>query len=721
MSVKIFYRFWLSILLLSELSSAQPSCPPATQTRVMLLGDSWTHIMWNNRTYKDVFDQFGFADKIERGDNTAISGTTASFWALPANLSLIASELQQHPSIDIVLLSIGGNDMLAGINGPQPGWHTGLSLTDESLLFDRIQNDIQTIINTIESVRSDIEIIFSGYDYINLVETVLNDPTGPAGLLWLNLGQPNPLQINSAFSRLEQRKIDIANADPRVHYVQGFGLMQFVYGYPSIFPAYSVSAPGQQPPFYSPFPGGDPNFATPPIALDGNGTDAIHLSAEGYRHLVVNQTSAYFLNKFRGNPDATFRSEGGLNDGWARSDGNIGVGGIRVGDNGSSVLYGGIISFNTDALPDDATITGASLFLNRASASGTNPLISGSLGAALLEVKTGTFGGEGIEITDYYATADAADAGCVIGTAPDDGYTVRFDFKQNGCNAINKTGKTQIRIRFQFPSGSADDYLQFSNGDQQGLLAPYLDVFYSVPPLPATAIVSGDTTICPGISVPLNVVLSGTPPWTINWSDGYSESNIQTNPHIRMVTPDTSTVYEIISVSDVNGAGTASGRAEVYLLPSDSLMPDLTTNGDTIFADKRYFGYRWYLNDTLIPDEEEYYHAIQASGDYRVEAIDSNGCSARSNEIYVTWTNNGWRNEADQVIRAYPNPAGELLYLDFKSNNIPREISLYNMMGMAVKKINYITEHASIDITGLNKGVYFMKIDKKITFKILVW
>ncbi len=558
--------FCVSLVVFSVRTSfAQPSCPPSTTTRVQLLGDSWTHIMWNNRTYKDVFDQFGFADKIERGNNTAIGGTTANYWAQPGNLAVIQSELQQNPSVDIVLISIGGNDMLAGINGAVPGWHTGLNSTDEALLFDRIEADIQTMVNAIKGVRPNIEIVFSGYDYINLLETVINSP--PTALLWANLGQPTPLQVNSAFIRFEQRKINIANADPRVHYVQGFGLMQFVYGYPGFFPAYSVQAPGQQPPGFLPYPGGDPNWATPPIALAAGGTDAIHLSDEGYKHLVVNQTSAYFWNKFRGNPNASFKSEGGNNDGWVRSNGNLGVGSIRVGDNGSSDQYRGIVSFNTGAIPDNATITGASLFINRASLSGSNPFGSGSQGSALVDVKTGTFGGAGIEITDYFSAADAADAGCFIGTAPNNGYTIRIDFKPNGYSKISKTGQTQFRIYFQIASGSGNDYVSFNNGDQPGLLAPYLDVYYTVPPPPATAAVSGGATICPGTSTVLNVSLAGTSPWTITWSDGMTQ-NITSSSYTRTVSPASTTTYQIVSVSDVNGPGSATGSVLIEVLPS---------------------------------------------------------------------------------------------------------------------------------------------------------
>ncbi len=556
-----FFSFFISSSTFS-----QSSCPPSNQTRVMLLGDSWTHIMWDLRTYRDVFHQFGFGDKLERGNNTAVGGTTASYWAQPANLATITNELQQHPAIDIVLISIGGNDMLAGMNGAIPGWHTGMNASQESALFDRIQADMQTMIDAIKTVRPNIHVLFSGYDYINLVETVLSGDAATI-LLWANLGQPNALQINTAFSKLEQRKINMANADPHIHYVNSMGLMQWVYGYPNIFLPNSVPAPGQQPPNYAPFPGGNPDYPTPPIALAAGGSDAIHLSAEGYRHFVVNQTVNYFLNKFRGNPNASFKSQGGNNDGWVRSDGTTGTGAIRMGDMSSGSTYRGIVSFNTAAIPDNATITGASLFINRASLSGSNPFSGGFLGLPVVDVKQGSFGADGIEVSDYFAASDASNAGCFIGTVPSNGYTIRIDLTAAGFQRINKTGLTQFRVYFPTANASGNDYVTFNNGDQPGLFAPYLDVFYSVPPPPATAVVSGNTVICTGSSTNLHVALSGTPPFTITWSDGVTENNILTNHHTRTVQPITTTQYQITQLSDVNGTGTASGAAIVETFP----------------------------------------------------------------------------------------------------------------------------------------------------------
>jgi photosystem II stability/assembly factor-like uncharacterized protein len=81
---------------------------------------------------------------------------------------------------------------------------------------------------------------------------------------------------------------------------------------------------------------------------------------------------------------------------------------------------------------------------------------------------------------------------------------------------------------------------------------------------PSTAVVSGDTTICQGWPAYLFATLTGVPPWSLSWSDGY----VQNSPVpyvIRQVSPASTTVYSVVSVSDSSGCGPGvpSGSATV--------------------------------------------------------------------------------------------------------------------------------------------------------------
>lgn len=94
-------------------------------------------------------------------------------------------------------------------------------------------------------------------------------------------------------------------------------------------------------------------------------------------------------------------------------------------------------------------------------------------------------------------------------------------------------------------------------------------------PLP-TAVLSGSAAICPETSTKLNVILTGTGPWKITYTDGTSSqtiTNINTSPYSIEVTPPAgkTTTYTVTEVSDANnmlnrGTGTAvlSVSPQVY-------------------------------------------------------------------------------------------------------------------------------------------------------------
>src|SRR5215471_9836897 len=80
-----------------------------------------------------------------------------------------------------------------------------------------------------------------------------------------------------------------------------------------------------------------------------------------------------------------------------------------------------------------------------------------------------------------------------------------------------------------------------------------------------TAVVSGTTTICAGNSAAIQAALTGTPPWTVGWSDGAISNNVLVSPLTRLVSPSSTTTYTATSVSDANCSGTASGSATVTI------------------------------------------------------------------------------------------------------------------------------------------------------------
>jgi len=83
----------------------------------------------------------------------------------------------------------------------------------------------------------------------------------------------------------------------------------------------------------------------------------------------------------------------------------------------------------------------------------------------------------------------------------------------------------------------------------------------------ASASVSGGGAFCPGITNTVRAFLSGTPPWSITWSDGVMQTGLLTSPASRSVAPTATITYTVQSVADANGAGNSLGSATFTVLP----------------------------------------------------------------------------------------------------------------------------------------------------------
>jgi len=84
--------------------------------------------------------------------------------------------------------------------------------------------------------------------------------------------------------------------------------------------------------------------------------------------------------------------------------------------------------------------------------------------------------------------------------------------------------------------------------------------------MPVTASLTGDQAILKGEEAVLKVNLSGSPPWRITYTDGENEfevNGIQQTPYDLIVSPERTTTYTLLTVSDPTGPGSVSGSAKI--------------------------------------------------------------------------------------------------------------------------------------------------------------
>jgi leucyl aminopeptidase len=139
--------------------------------------------------------------------------------------------------------------------------------------------------------------------------------------------------------------------------------------------------------------------------------------------------------------------------------------GLRVGDFSSDLHYRSVLSFDTSAIPDGATITAATLSLVRGSLTGTNPFTTH--GTCRVDVRTGFFGTAAtLAVSDFEAAATAT-AVATLSNPAANGATSSGALNAAGLAAINKTGSTQLKIYFTLDDNDdgGSDYVGFWGGE----------------------------------------------------------------------------------------------------------------------------------------------------------------------------------------------------------------------------------------------------------------
>jgi carboxypeptidase T len=138
---------------------------------------------------------------------------------------------------------------------------------------------------------------------------------------------------------------------------------------------------------------------------------------------------------------------------------------LRVGDDNKDKQYKAVVSFDTSAIPDGATILSVTLRLRRGTLSGTNPFTTH--GTCWVDVQTGGFSGStALEVGDFQAVATAVQVAS-LSNATANGNWSEGSLNAAGLAAINKTGTTQLRVYFNLDDNddSGNDYIGYYSGD----------------------------------------------------------------------------------------------------------------------------------------------------------------------------------------------------------------------------------------------------------------
>ncbi len=241
-----------------------------------------------------------------------------------------------------------------------------------------------------------------------------------------------------------------------------------------------------------------------------------------------------------------------------------GTGGLRAGDDASNKQYKSIVSFDTSSLPDAAIVTAATLKIYGETVLGTNP--HRTHGSCYMDIKTGFFGTQALENSDFEAPATARQA-ATMSSLTTTGNWSTGSLSAAGCAAINKTGYTQMRVYFSLDDNNDadDDYIGYYPGES-ATYPPTLEVTYTIG---SSAPVANFTGLPATGAAPLTVHFTDTSlnsPTGWAWdfqNDGTTDSTVQ-NPQFTFTQAGTYTVK--LTASNALGSDTAIKTNHIWVI-----------------------------------------------------------------------------------------------------------------------------------------------------------
>ncbi|MBK7239162.1 MAG: SGNH/GDSL hydrolase family protein [Flavobacteriales bacterium] len=169
------------VAILASISSLSgySQCSEDATNKVLLVGDSWAFFMGVDQTINTVLERWGHSDARYLTNLTiAENGAETDDFLTAEKQDEIEARLIAEPSIKVVHLSIGGNDVLGD-------WNVEMTTQQTDSLEASVRARLVQVIDFILNVRPDVHVLWSGYMYPNFEEVIeLCTASNAAPVLW---------------------------------------------------------------------------------------------------------------------------------------------------------------------------------------------------------------------------------------------------------------------------------------------------------------------------------------------------------------------------------------------------------------------------------------------------------------------------------------------------------------------------------------------------------
>ncbi|MCB0350842.1 MAG: hypothetical protein KDD38_06645 [Bdellovibrionales bacterium] len=262
------------------------SAQAAEPVGILVVGDSWAWLSCQFGSFDAELKHQGYKSENAEvrakiyGCNQTTEGGLKSYHLVEEKYQYkIREQLLKHEDVKIVYISAGGNDF-------SKYWNKQNTEAEETAIFEKIRSHLQNVSDFILSVRPDVKILITGYDYPNFKDFIQIKPYKEK---FENMGRPSVLELNSALLRMAAYlSTRLNNSAGNINYIHHYGLMHYYYGqkkyglekkqtaHPSL-----ISSPDSPESF-----GGDISMETPPegcMRVTKKYLDAFHLSPNGFQ------------------------------------------------------------------------------------------------------------------------------------------------------------------------------------------------------------------------------------------------------------------------------------------------------------------------------------------------------------------------------------------------------------------------------------------------------
>ena len=468
-------------------NTAFSQCEETDVPRVLLIGDSWANFMNDDQTINDVLNKWGHSNYTYYSSiDVAVNGAETPDFLEPSMQAEIESIFAEHPTIDFVHLSIGGNDVMGD-------WDITFSAAETQQLEDEVSVRLRAIIDFLKNARPGVKILWSGYCYPNFGEVIENFAPFQSGHpfygTWEGMDFPEFIQINNLLNDFNQMVIEYTDTTPDVDFYEASGLMQYTFGQEEPL---GIAPGGTYPPMSVPMPHGDPNYPSPIPSMRDYGLlqDCFHLSPAGYFALVDYHAQKYYHKAL-------------MDDHYVLATDNASSGSISSAGSVTENLYLGAdstadhviqLNFNTTSM-EDFDLEAASIFLRRESIIGGDPTLDQDL---QIKLKSGMFGASmDVEATDLVETPDYDGMPCSFGSTGGVGHWLRIDLPEDALQHITNSSETQ----FQIMVPNVDGQLVEFSGTSDPEFAPVLNLNYVGSPETVAELAKPEVSIYPNPAV----------------------------------------------------------------------------------------------------------------------------------------------------------------------------------------------------------------------------